>query len=93
MKMKRTAHTHGPRIPWLTVNDMKRKKHKPSKDSTTPDIPLYNRFHVLTDSRNDDANTGTAVLNAAKPPHMFVYGSTSLREMQKRLNEFLDEEQ
>ena len=44
------------------------------------------------DTRNDDANTGTAVLKAAKPSPIFVYGVTSLPEMQKRINEFLDEE-
>ena len=56
-------------------------------------MPLDNRYHVLTDSRNDDANTGTADLKRAKPPSIFVYEVTSLPEMQKMLNEFLDEEQ
>jgi hypothetical protein len=31
-------------------------------------------------------------LEAAKPPPVFLYGVTSLPEMQKRLNKFLDEE-
>jgi len=65
------------------------KKHRTGKDSTTPDIPRDNRFHALTDCRNDDANTGTTVLNPAKPASISVYGVTSLPEMQKRFNEFL----
>jgi hypothetical protein len=84
-------------IPWQTIKGKKRKKagkkHRRSKDSSTPDMRLDNRFHALTDSRNDDANTGTAVLKAAKPPPIFAYGVTSFPETQKRLNEFLDEEQ
>jgi hypothetical protein len=32
-------------------------------------------------------------LKAAKPPPVFVYGVTSLPEMRKRINEFLDEDQ
>jgi len=52
-------------IPWQTVKGMKRKKHRTSKDSTTQDIPLDNRYHVLTGSRNDDANRGTAEPKAA----------------------------
>jgi len=64
---------------------MKRKKHRNSKDSTTPDIPLDDRFHALTGTRNDDANTGTAVLKAAKPPPIFVYGVTSLPQDAKEV--------
>ena len=79
-------------IPWQTVKGMKRNKHRTSKDSTKQDIPLGSRYHVLTNSRNDDANTGTADLKETKPPPVLVYGVTSLHEMQKRLNEFLDEE-
>jgi len=59
-------------IPWQTVKGMKRKKHKTSKDSTKQDIPFGNRNHVLTDSTNDDVNTGTMDLKAAKPPPVFV---------------------
>ena len=77
-------------IPWQTVKSMKRKKHKTSKDSTTPDIPLDSRFHALTDTGNDDANRSIAVLKVAKPPPIFVYGVTSLPEIQQRLNKFLD---
>jgi hypothetical protein len=80
-------------IPWQTVKGMERKKHRASKDSIKQDIPLDNRYHVLTDSRNDDTNTGTTDLKAAKPPPVFVYRVTSLPEMQKRLNKFLDDEQ
>jgi hypothetical protein len=80
-------------VPWQTVTGTKRKKHRTSNDSTTQDIPLDNRHHVLTDLRNDDANTGAADLKNAKPPPIFVHGVTSLPEMQKRINEFLDEEQ
>ena len=94
MKMKKTASMHMAQdIQWQTVKGMKRKKHRTSKDCIKQGIPLDNRYHVLTDSRNDDANTGTAELKVAKPPPIFVYGVTSLPEMQKRLNEFLDEEQ
>ena len=53
---------------------------------------IRNRFPALTDCRNDDPNTGTTVLKPAKPPSILVYGVTSLPEMQKRFNEFLDEE-
>jgi hypothetical protein len=79
-------------IPWQTVKGMKRKKHRLSKDSTSQDIPIDNRYHVLTDAQDDEANTGKADLKAAKPP-IFVYGITSLPEMQKRINEFLHEDQ
>ena len=48
--------------------------------------------HVLTDSRNDDANIGADDPKAAKPFPMFVYGVTSPSDMRKRFNEFLDEE-
>jgi hypothetical protein len=78
-------------IPWQTVKGI--KKNRTSKDSIKQDIPLDNSYHVLTDSRNDEANTCTADLKAAKPPPIFVYGVTNLPVMQKRLNEFLDEEQ
>jgi hypothetical protein len=80
-------------IPWQTVKDTKRKKHMPSKDSTSQDIRLDNRHHVLTDGQIDEANTGTADLKAAKTPPVFFYGLTSLPEMRKRINEFLDEDQ
>jgi hypothetical protein len=69
-----------------------KEKHRTSNDSTTHDIPLDNRYHLLTDLRNDDTNTGTADPNAAKPPPIFVYGFNSLPEMRKSFNEFLDEE-
>jgi hypothetical protein len=72
---------------------MKRKKHRTSKDSASPVIPLANRYQVLTDPRNDDANSGAAEIKAAKPPPIFVYGVTSLPDMQNRLNELLDGEQ
>jgi len=79
-------------IPWQTVKGMK-GKNTGLVNSTTPDIPQDNRFHALTVTRNDDANTGIAFQKAAKPPPIFVYGVTSLPEMQKKFNEFLDEEQ
>jgi len=80
-----------PDIPWQTVKGMKRKKHRTSRDSTTQDIPLDSKYRVLTDFRNDYANTGTADPKAAKPS-IFVYEVTSFPEMRKRFNEFLDEE-
>ena len=80
-------------IPWQTVKGMKgKKKHRTSVDSTTQDISLDNMNHVLTDSRNDDANIGADDPKAAKPFPMFVYGVTSPSDMRKRFNEFLDEE-
>jgi hypothetical protein len=80
-------------IPWQNVKGMKRKIHRTSKACTTQDVPLDNRYHVLTDSRNDEANTGTADLKAAKHPPIFVYGVTTLTEMRKKIKEFPDEEQ
>jgi len=71
----------------------KEKKYKTSKDRTTQDKPLGNRYHVLTDLRNDGENTGTADPKAAKPPPTFVCGVTSLPEMRKRFDEFFNEEQ
>jgi hypothetical protein len=68
-------------IPWQTVKGMKREKHRASQDSMKQNMPLDKRYH---DSRNDDANTSSADLKAAKPPPIFVYRVTSLPEMQKR---------
>jgi hypothetical protein len=79
-------------VPRQTVKGMK-KKHRTSKDSTNQVTPLDNKYQVSTDPRNDEANSGAAELKAAKPSPMFVYGVTNLPEMQKRLNELLDEEQ
>jgi hypothetical protein len=59
-------------IPWQTVKGMKRKKHRASKDSIKQDIPLDNTYHVLKDSRNNDANTGTVDLKAANPSPQYL---------------------
>ena len=69
-----------------------KEKNRRSKDYTTPDTLPDNRFDALTDSRNDDANTDTALQKAAKHP-VFVYVVTGFPEMQNMLNEFLDGEQ
>ena len=48
--MKRTGRSHVvPHNSWQT------EKHTTSKDSTTQDIPLDNRYHVLTDITKDNA--------------------------------------
>jgi hypothetical protein len=80
-------------IPWQTVKGMKRKKHRTTNDSTTQDLPLDNRYHVLTDLRNHDITTGAVEPKVGKHPPIFLYGVTSLPEMRKRFNEFLDKEQ
>jgi len=69
----------------------KKERHTRSKDYTTPNTPPDNRFHALTDSRNDDANTETTLLKTAKLL-ILVYVVTGFPETQNILNQFLDEE-
>jgi len=79
-------------IPWQTVQGTKRIKHRHSADPTSQAIPLVNRYHVLTDSRNTATNTGTAETTTVKPLPIVIYGVANLPEMRKRINEFINEE-
>jgi hypothetical protein len=65
---------------------------RPSAELTSREIPLGNRYQVLTDTRNDNTTTGTADPKVAKPPPIFVYGVINLPEM-RRINDLLDEGQ
>jgi len=78
-------------ILWQTVRGMKWGEGGGGSTGLVKN-PRLQTYHYTMDTGNDDENTGNAVLKAVKPP-IFVYGVTSLSEMQKTLNEFLDEEQ
>jgi hypothetical protein len=70
-------------IPWQTIQDTKRNKHRFSANPTSHAIPLVNRYYILTDPRNTDTNTGTAETTTVKSPPIFIYGVTNLPEMRE----------
>ena len=71
----------GTQLDSLSIQKVWEGKNRSCKVSTPPDTTPGNGFQCITDSTDDNANTGNAILKDVKQHPIFVYVDTSLPDV------------